>query len=127
MSLLTRTIKKRKILIIDDDSDFLESLHLMLAMDGHDVVTLANGTDAVLKYTEFNPDVVLLDVKMPSIDGYDVFLSIMQSHPDAVVYFTSGYALNDTKYETAMSQSLAGIITKPIEPRHLKKILDGLG
>ena len=122
----TKSDKKRKILVIDDDSDFLESLHLLLAMDGHDVLTLANGFDAVAQYQEFKPDVVFLDVKMPVIDGYDVFLRLKKHDPDACIYFTSGYALNDEKYENAMSQSLTGILTKPIEPSDLKKILDDL-
>lgn len=118
--------KRRKILVIDDDSDFLESLHLLLVMDGHDVLTLSNGHDAVTQYTEFNPDVVFLDVKMPNIDGYNVFLKLKKHHPDARIYFTSGYALDDEKYESAKSQSLSGVLTKPIEPADLKKILDKL-
>ena len=118
--------KKRKILVIDDDSDFLESLHLMIAMDGHEVLALANGLGAVEQYREFDPDVVFLDVRMPAVNGYDVFLRIIQDDPDALIYFTSGYSLDDEQHANALSKSLAGVLTKPIEPSVIRKILDDL-
>lgn len=116
--------KRCRILIIDDDSDFSESLHLRLVMGGHDVLTLADGVDAVKQYKEFEPDVVLLDVRMPNIGGYDVFLRLKAHNPNAKIYFTSGYALDDEEYMTAKTQSLSGMITKPIESSVLKNILD---
>lgn len=124
--IMTEIRKRCKILIIDDDSDFLESLHLRLAMDGHDVLTLANGIDAVKAYKEFEPAVVFLDVRMPNISGYDVFLRLKAHDSNAKIYFTSGYALDDDEYMTAKTQSLSGIITKPIESSALKNILDNI-
>lgn len=119
-------VRKCKILIIDDDSDFLESLHLRLVMDGHDVLTLTNGIDAVRRYKEFEPDVVFLDVKMPSISGYDVFLHLKAHNPNAKIYFTSGYALDDEEYMDAKALSLSGMMTKPIETSTLNNTLNNI-
>lgn len=123
---MTKAVKKCRILIIDDDSDFSESLHLRLMMDGYDVLTLPDGTDAVRQYGEFKPDIVFLDVRMPNISGYDVFLRLKAHSPDAKIYFTSGYALDEEEYAVARSKSLAGIITKPIDSSVLQKVLDSI-
>lgn len=114
---------KKKILIIDDDADFLESLQLILVMDGHDVFPLADGQKAVAAYKEFKPDIVLLDVKMPKINGFEIFSRIKDVAPSAKVVMTSGYAIDKTKYETAKINSLATLINKPIEPEQLREII----
>ena len=66
----------KKILFVDDDSDFLESTQLMLMDEGYDVVPATNGEEAVAKYKEIKPDIVFLDIKMPGIDGYETFFRI---------------------------------------------------
>lgn len=115
-----------KILLVDDDLDFLESLHLVLIMQGHTVYTVTNGREAVEAYEEFEPDVVLLDINMPDIDGYEVFKRLKQQHLGAKIYFMSAFALEDEKYEAAKSQSLSGLLTKPIESDDLDKVVDSI-
>lgn len=112
-----------KILVIDDDLDFLESLHLMLIMKGHTVNSVTDGREAVTTYEEFESDIVLLDINMPGMDGYEVFNRLKQRYADAKIYFMSGYALDNERYEAAKSQSLAGLLIKPIDPSDLDKIL----
>lgn len=114
-----------KILVVDDDLDFLESLQLVLVMQGHTVHPATNGRDSVTAYEEFEPDIVLLDVNMPDIDGYEVFRRLRQSDLDARIYLMSGYALENDKYEDAKSHSLAGLLTKPIDTKDLDKVLAG--
>ncbi len=113
----------KKILIVDDDYDFLESLQLLLINEGHDVLAITNGNSAVLKYQEFNPDIVFLDVKMPVIDGYEAFLRIIKYDHNAKVVFISSYMLDDIKYKNAKDRSLAGLINKPIKLDILRKII----
>lgn len=112
-----------KILVIDDDLDFLESLHLMLIMKGHTVNPVTDGRVSVTTYEEFEPDIVLLDINMPGMDGYEVFNRLKQRYADAKIYFMSGYALDNERYEAAKSQSLAGLLIKPIGLSDLDKIL----
>ena len=117
------TVDAKKILIVDDDSDFLESLHLILIRENHDVASATNGHDAMTQYREFRPDIVFLDVKMPGIDGYETFLRIRRYDSGAKVVLLSNYALNDLKYEEAKKQCLAGLINKPIGLAVLKKMI----
>ena len=63
---------KRRILIADDNADALTSLALLLESDGHTVYQAANGLDAVARAAEHHPEVALLDIGMPGIDGYEV-------------------------------------------------------
>ncbi len=115
--------KKKKILVIDDDYDFLESLHLLLVMDGHDVHPVSNGLDAITSYKEFQPDIVFLDIRMPGIDGFETFLRLKKHDKAAKIIFTSSYAISDQKYKTAKEQSLSGLLNKPIELATLRRVI----
>ena len=114
---------KKRILVIDDDCDFLESIQLILIMEGHDVFPLADSHKALSQYQEFKPDIVFLDMKMPGIDGYETFLLLKKHDHDARVVFTSSYVLDDIKYKDAKERSLAGLINKPIESDTLRKMI----
>ena len=112
-----------KILLVDDDSDFLESTQLMLMDEGYDVIPATNGEDAVKKYKEFKPSIVFLDIKMPGIGGYETFFRICKSDSDARVIFTSSYALDNKKFKQAKDLSLKGLLNKPFELDDLKKLI----
>jgi len=66
------TDPKRRILIVDDNEDALMSLANLLGLDGHEVCTAANGFLALDKAPEFRPEVAVLDIGMPGIDGYEL-------------------------------------------------------
>ena len=65
---------KKTILLVDDDVDLLENTAYMIKNIGYDVVTADNGQDAVFKYKDIHPNLVIMDVKMPKMDGFDAFL-----------------------------------------------------
>lgn len=108
-------VKPKKILVVDDDYDFLESMQLLLLDYGHEVIPASNGKEAVEKYAEYRPDIVLLDFKMPGIDGYEAMVHIVKLDPDARVVLTSAYAIDDEQYKRAVDMSLLGLLPKPIE------------
>ena len=116
-------MSSKKILIVDDDSDFLESMHLLLLREGHEVLAAANGLDAIEQYKASRPDLVFLDIKMPGIDGYETFERIKRHDPEARVVFTSSYMLDTQRYKDAKDRSLAGIINKPLEIDQLKRAI----
>ena len=62
----------RRVLIVDDNVDSAEMLAVNLQMAGHDVRTTYSGQDALRLATEYRPDVVLLDLGMPGMDGYEI-------------------------------------------------------
>jgi two-component system, chemotaxis family, CheB/CheR fusion protein len=68
----------KRILVVDDNQDVLELLALELGMEGHEVVTASDGQAALHAAVEFRPDVVLLDLGLPVMDGYEVARQLRQ-------------------------------------------------
>ncbi|MGB9597307.1 MAG: response regulator transcription factor [Candidatus Poribacteria bacterium] len=65
-----------KILIVDDEPDIVETLSFMLQARNFDVVTASDGLEALSKVKSERPDLVLLDIMMPGMDGYDVCVKL---------------------------------------------------
>jgi len=84
--------QKNIILIVDDDVDLLENTVFLIKSAGYDVVMAQNGVDAVQKYKETSPNLVLMDVRMPIMDGYDAFFKIKQFDINAKVILITAYA-----------------------------------
>jgi signal transduction histidine kinase len=68
---VTGAPRTRRILIVDDNVDHAESLSMLLSVDGHEVHTVHDGIEALAAAEHFRPDVVLLDLGMPRLDGFD--------------------------------------------------------
>ena len=66
----------RRVLVVDDDHDAVESLALLLALSGHETVMAYDGFEAVRLATAYRPDVVLLDLGLPRMSGYEVCRAI---------------------------------------------------
>lgn len=112
-----------RILLVDDDIQFLEATEYMLKYENYDVITAKDGEDAVQKYHESRPDIVLMDLKMPVMNGYDAFFKIKEFDSDAKVVFTSAYAINDKEFEHAKNSGLFGLLTKPFDLNDLNDII----
>ena len=112
----------KKILLVDDDHDFLESLQLLIFEQGHRVYPVSNGYDAITQYKKLRPEIVFLDIRMPGIDGYETFVQIRKYDPKARVIIMSGYMLDVIKY-AEIEKFAAGTISKPIQIDELKKII----
>jgi two-component system, chemotaxis family, CheB/CheR fusion protein len=82
-----------RILVVDDNVDALESSAALLRIDGHDVQTARDGPTALRCVQEFSPDVVLLDIGLPEMDGYEVARRIrsMPGQHDTLLIAHSGY------------------------------------
>jgi len=73
-------MKRKKILIADDNENIRQALAYLLEDEGYSLQIAKNGADALKKVREFRPDVLLLDVMMPEINGYDVCRTIKNDH-----------------------------------------------
>lgn len=104
---------KKTILLVDDDIDLLENTAYMIKSIGYDVVTAEDGQEAVLKYKEIKPDLTLMDVKMPKMDGFDAFFKIKQFDANAKIILITAYAVDEKKHLKAKSMSLITTISKP--------------
>ncbi len=115
-------MKQKKILVVDDDRDFLESLQLIIFEQGHQAYTVSDGMAAVVQYKKLKPDVVFLDIRMPGRDGYDTFMQIKKYDSKARIVLMSGYMLDITKYAD-VEKLAAGTINKPMQFDVLKKTI----
>jgi pilus assembly protein CpaE len=110
-----------KILIIDDDVDTLRLVGLMLQRQGYDISAASNGTQGLTKALEERPDLVLLDVMMPDMDGYEVARRLRKNPATQaipILMFTAKTQLDDkvTGFEVGADDYL----TKPTHPTELQ-------
>jgi two-component system chemotaxis response regulator CheY len=122
---LNFTNDKKLILLVEDDFDVLESVRDLLVIFGYDVITASDGLLAVEKYDEHTPDLVLMDVKMPKMDGYEAFFKIKQGHNDAKVILMTGFG-GDPRQDEAKNFGLVGILEKPPSPQFLEDYLGSI-
>ncbi len=121
---MERKLTNSRILLVDDDIQFLEATEYMLKYENYDVITAKNGEEAIKKYSESSPDIVLMDLKMPVMNGYDAFFKIKKQHPDAKIVFTSAYAINNEEFAKAKKSGLYGLLTKPFDLNELNSLVE---
>ena len=68
----------QKILIVDDEPDIVEVIHKKLLMEGYEVITAFDGQEALVKVEKNDPDVILLDLMLPKLNGFEVLKEIRQ-------------------------------------------------
>ncbi len=108
-------MESEKILIIDDEQDFLDLLKTALKQHGYCVESANNGRDGINKSKEVKPDLVICDICMPEMDGYEVLRSIRAEIKKKVPVIMLS-ALEDYKNaETAYNDEADFYITKPVE------------
>jgi len=61
-----------RILIVDDNRDILDLVHRVLAAEGHDIITARNGLEALQRDVDHTPDLIVLDINLPYLDGWEV-------------------------------------------------------
>lgn len=83
---------KATILVVDDEESILDTLSGILEDEGYEVITASSGEDAITRFKEFSPDVVLLDVWLPGIDGIEVLKRIKESNNSIPVIMISGHS-----------------------------------
>ncbi len=107
------TTSKKKLLIVDDDHGFREVLQCALTEEGYQVDEAVNGQQAIDKMTANPPDLILLDLRMPDVDGWAVMRHISQEPKlgDVQVIVLSGIVLN-AKERAALETQANGIIPK---------------
>lgn len=82
-------INKQKILIVDDDDNIAELISLYLTKECFETKTVGDGESAISLFNEFNPDLVLLDIMLPGMDGYDVCREIRKSSQKPIIMLSA--------------------------------------
>jgi len=105
---------KIKILVIDDEEILRDRLKRLLELDDYEVTTAENGLKGLEEFATFKPDIVLLDIKMPGIDGIEVLERIKKIPNTAEVFIMTGHGGLETAIQ-AMRNGAFDYMTKPID------------
>lgn len=113
-------------LVVDDDRMLAQTLAEILQLKGWSVATATSGAEAVNTAARESFDVVLMDVKMPGMDGVDAFKAMKATRPDIRVILMTAYAAEDRLHE-AQREGVVRVLTKPIDiPKLLQQGLDAI-
>jgi two-component system phosphate regulon response regulator PhoB len=108
------------ICIVDDDPDVRELVEYKLVQNGHEVLSATNGRDALLLVPEAKPALLLLDVMMPGVSGFDV-LSQLRANPETrglpIIMLTA--KAQDTDADRGFALGANDYMLKPFSPREL--------
>ena len=115
----------RRIVVVDDNPDAVESLTMLLRVAGHDVETAHTGPEALDVVAAHNPDVVILDIGLPGLDGYQVAREIRQrpGNKETMLIALSGYGLEEDR-RRAFQAGFNHHMTKPPDPSALEVLLE---
>jgi len=114
----------RKILVVDDNTDSARSLAVLQSRRGHETRTAFTGPDAIAVAAEFRPDVVLLDIGLPGMDGFEVARRLrgMPELSSLLLIAMSGYGRDEDRAE-ARRAGFDEYLVKPVELDHLRELL----
>lgn len=109
-----------RILVVEDDESIRVALRDFLGWMGLDVALCERGRDAMAKVENHKPEIVLLDLKMPDMDGVKVLEALRASHPEIAVMLISGN--KDTELaRRCMEMGACDYFTKPFDLNYLQK------
>ena len=107
----------QKILVVEDEKNISDLLQLYLEKEGYEVQTAADGVKGIEGYRAFQPDLVLLDIMLPVMDGWSVLKKIREDGKTPVIMLTAKGELEDKV--TGLEQGADDYITKPFETKEV--------
>jgi len=113
---------KPTILVVDDETQISDLLRDFLTQEGYQVLTAANGVEAISLGKENRPDLALLDLKMPGMDGIEVFQKLREVKKDIGVIILTGYGTLKTAKQ-AMRLGAYDYLTKPFDLGLVKSVI----
>lgn len=114
--------QKPRILVVDDEKRIRDGCIKVLTQQGFEVAEAESGTISLEMIEREHFDVVLLDLMMPAISGFDVLAHVKAVHPDTTIIVISGYATVDHSIE-AMKKGAFDFIPKPFSPEQLRVVV----
>ncbi len=116
----------RRILVVEDNADVAETTTMLLTLSGHEVLCAKDGLQALQFAADFGPEVVLLDIGLPLMDGYEVArrLRQMPQTRDALLIALTGYGQQGDR-QRGREAGFDGHLLKPVDPRALGEMIAG--
>ncbi|MEM2889926.1 MAG: response regulator [Candidatus Hadarchaeum sp.] len=129
---------KKKIMVVDDSRSIVRAVELLLESEGFETVTASNGRECLEKLEKEKPDLILLDIMMPGMNGREVCKQIKKSNKEVKVIFLTGIGVTKSEDFSALCQKFhadilreigaVDYITKPFDNEDLiRRIKKALG
>lgn len=116
----------RRVLVADDSRDSAESLGMLLELAGHEVRTVYDGQEALEAAVSFLPEVMLLDIGLPKLDGFEVAARLRQDRrlDRMLLVAVTGYG-TDSDRDRARAAGFDHHLIKPVDPKVLRDLIAG--
>lgn len=120
-------MSRPRVLVVDDEEDVLDVLRLVLSKSGYDVLTASSGMDGLMRAQSDHPDVILLDIMMHQMDGWEVLKLLKldeQTHPIPVVILSARVEPKDKI--RGLQEGAIDYVTKPFAVREILEKVEAI-
>jgi CheY-like chemotaxis protein len=114
----------KKIMVVDNEPDIVDLTRTVLELGGYIVVPSYSGEEALRKLEKEKVDLVLLDIMMPGMSGWDVFNRIKKKNKEIKIAFMSVLDISDKRRQVLLEEGLADYIMKPFDKETLLQKVD---
>jgi DNA-binding response OmpR family regulator len=114
------------ILVVDDDADIRLLLRLELSAEGHHILEAGDGAEALAALAAEQPDLVLLDMMMPVVDGWEVLKTVDHATAPPIVVITALASQGDRHVAEVLDLGAIDVISKPFDPGWLVRLVDAV-
>jgi DNA-binding NtrC family response regulator len=112
----------KTVLVIDDDPAFLRLMQLQLVQEGFHVITTDRGASVLELLKKYDADLIVTDMRMPTLDGYDVVSVVKELLPHMPILLTTAHTVND-RVSRALKFEGVALMPKPFEPTQFREAL----
>src|SRR5215213_4910779 len=114
----------KKVLIVEDVADVRAMMKILIQIHGFETILARDGYEAVEKAKEFRPDIILMDLMMPVMDGFMATRLIKENEELKKIPILAVTAYGDTNIEKVLEVGFDAVISKPLEFENLKPLLN---
>jgi CheY-like chemotaxis protein len=121
---MSRLVRKRTILIADDEPEVVQLVRMILEWEGYTVVAAADGLETLELVETHNPDLILLDVRMPKMSGLTVLEHLAKSEAVAIPVIMLSVVTTQPEVRAALQRGAVAYLTKPFELKEMTRLVD---
>jgi DNA-binding response OmpR family regulator len=114
--------KPCRILVVDDNPDAATTMGMLLKLAGHQAAVAHEGSTALAMLAEFEPDVAILDIGLPQMDGFELARRIRAARPDVYLVAVSGYGQPEDRVRSCEA-GFDEHFVKPVDPEQLLALI----
>ena len=124
----SQVVPAKTVLIVDDEREVLDIISHQLKIKGFSPLTASSGQDAIRRAFEEKPDLIILDIRMPQLDGFEVIDTLSQNQKtwSIPIVVLSGVPISEAEKEKSQKRGVRKFLSKPFEPEKLIEEIEGV-